>query len=137
MKRTAINPSAWGAAFEMNQGEVTEGETRRLRFSGQAALVDDLGSPIGVSPAHAGDMAGQMRMALGHIDAILEGAGMGRENLVQLRFYTTDPATFLEHYEIYAEWIAAAGVRPPQSLLGVAALALPELMVEIEAEAAA
>jgi enamine deaminase RidA (YjgF/YER057c/UK114 family) len=34
--------------------------------------------------------------------------------------------------DVYAEWIQEAGTRPPQSLLGVNRLVLPELLVEIE-----
>ena len=44
---------------------------------------------------------------------------------------------FLRNYDVYAEWMASAGTRPPQSLIGVQRLVLPELMVEIEVEAAA
>ncbi len=43
---------------------------------------------------------------------------------------------FLKNYDIYAEWIAEAGMRPPQSLIGVQRLVLEELIVEIEVEAA-
>ena len=39
--------------------------------------------------------------------------------------------------EIYASWIGEAEVMPPQSLLGVARLALPDLLVEIEVLAGA
>ena len=47
-----------------------------------------------------------------------------------------DIDAFLENYDVYAEWIGEAGTTPPQSLLGVNRLVLPELMVEIEAVAA-
>ena len=36
-----------------------------------------------------------------------------------------------------AKWIDDAGIMPPQSLIGVARLVLPDLVVEIEATAAA
>ncbi len=137
MERTAINPTAWGLGFSMNQGEVVEGATRTLRCSGQVALEEDPAAPLGVSVVAAGDMRAQIASALASIDALLAGAGMQRSHVVFLHFYTTDVDAFLEHYDVYAEWIGAAGVRPPQTLLGVARLALPELLVEIEATAAA
>ena len=137
MNRTSINPSAWGLAFQMDQGEVVEGATRHLRCSGQVDLHEDLDAPMGVKASAPGDMRRQIEIALTNIDALLREAGMGRENLVLLRFFTTDVDAFLEHYEVYAAWITPAGIRPPQSLLGVQRLALPELMVEIEVEAAA
>ena len=42
----------------------------------------------------------------------------------------------MKRENVYAAWIAEAGTRSPQSLLGVQRLVLPELMVEIEASAA-
>ena len=137
MQRTPINPVEWGLAFQMNQGEVIEGTNRHLRCSGQVDLHDDPDNEMGIGTKCPNDMPGQIRIALANIDAILQAAGMERVNIVSLRFYTTDVDAFLENYGIYADWIAPAGIRPPQSLLGVARLALPELVVEIECEAAA
>lgn len=137
MKRTSVNPTDWGLAYNMDQGEIVEGAVRHLRLSGQVALVPDPESELGVSVEHPQDIAGQMTSALANIDAVLDNAGMGRENIVHMRFFTTDIDGFLANYGIYADWISAAGITPPQSLLGVQRLVLPELVVEIEAEAAA
>lgn len=137
MKREAINPQSWGQAFQMNQGEVVEGVTRTLHMSGQTSLVDDPGAELGVSVSYPGDMRGQIEASLAQIEALLEGAGMTRANLLSLRFFTTDVAAFLEQYDAYATWIGAAGTMPPQTLLEVKGLALPELLVEIEATAGA
>ena len=43
----------------------------------------------------------------------------------------------MANYDVYAEWLATAGIRPPMTLLGVAQLAVPGLLIEIEMEAAA
>ncbi|MGF1625719.1 MAG: RidA family protein, partial [Alphaproteobacteria bacterium] len=137
MQRTSVNPKAsdWGLRYGMDQGEVVTGATRHLRCSGQCALVSDADQPFGYRTLHVSDIAGQMRAALANIDAILDGAGMGRQNIVFLRFFTVDVDAFLANYQIYADWIAPAGTRPPQSLLGLARLATPDLLVEIECEA--
>lgn len=137
MQRTSINPPAsdWGLKYIMDQGEVVTGTTRRLRCSGQVALVSDPDADYGYRVEHKGDLAGQIRAALANIDKLLEGAGMTRANLVFLRFYTVDIDGFLANYQIYAEWIAPSGIRPPQTLLGLTRLADPDLLVEIEAEA--
>ena len=66
-----------------------------------------------------------------------EVTGMGREDRVYMRVYTTDVDGFLTNYDVYADWIGQTGLKPPQTLLGVQRLALPEFMVEIEALAAA
>ena len=72
-----------------------------------------------------------------NINALLEKAGMDRKNIVGLRIYTTDVDAFLANYGVYSDWIAPAGIKPPQTLLGISKLAMPGLMVEIEIEAAA
>jgi len=121
----------------MDQGEVTEGVSRHLHCSGQVAVAPADGTELGFTVLHPGDIRGQMEAALANVDAVLAGAGMDRSNILSLRFFTTDIDGFLENYEVYATWIAEAGTRPPQSLLGVNRLVLPELLVEIEAVAGA
>ena len=86
-------------------------------------------------PQHAGDMAAQVAMAVDNLEAVLREADMGLANVVRLNIYTTDVDAFFAHYGTMAERLAAAGVAPPGTLLGVARLAFPELMVEIEATA--
>ena len=137
MERTAVNPSDWGQAFFMNQAEVVTGGTRRFKCSGQVAMQPDPESEIGLGAAHVGDMAGQIAAALGSVDELLAGAEMDRSNIVFINFFTTDIDGFLANYGAYAEWIAPSGVMPPQSLIGVSRLVLPDLLVEIEVEAVA
>ena len=61
--------------------------------------------------------------------------GRGRSNVVRLNIYTTDVDQFFNSYGEMAGRLAAAGVAPPGTLLGVTRLAFPDLMVEIEATA--
>jgi enamine deaminase RidA (YjgF/YER057c/UK114 family) len=137
MKRTQVNPSDWGLQFAMSQGEIVEGVSRQLRLSGQVAVEPDPSADFGIRVVGPGDIRAQMVKALQSVDDVLEAAGMGRENVVHLHFFTTDPDGFLANYDVYAEWIAPADITPPQSLIGVQRLALPDLLVEIEATAAA
>lgn len=137
MERTAVNPTDWGQAFFMNQGEVVTGATRRLRCSGQVALEPDPDSEMGLGVAHVGDMAGQLSAALKSVDDVLAEADMDRSNIVFINFFTTDIDDFLANYGSYAEWIAPSGVMPPQSLIGVSRLVMPDLLVEVEVEAEA
>ena len=83
------------------------------------------------------DMRGQFEAALANIDALLNEADMDRSNIVNVHFFTTDIDGLMANYDVYAEWIGPAGVMPPQSLLGVQRLAMPELLVEVEVSAAA
>ena len=124
-------------SLEVNQGEIVEGASRHLRCSGQIAVEPDADAELGVRVIAPNAIREQIACALANVDAVLSGAHMSRSNVVNLRFYTTDVDAFLANYDVYAEWIAPAGTRPPQSVLGVQRLALPELMIEIEVEAAA
>ena len=131
IQRTAVNPWPWSVDMGFNQGEVVEGYRRTLFCAGQTAMSAD------GQPQHAGDMAAQVAMAVDNLEAVLRDAGMGLANVVRLNIYTTDVDEFFAHYGTMGERMAAAGVAPPGTLLGVARLAFPELMVELEATAVA
>ena len=54
---------------------------------------------------------------------------------VRLDVYPTDVDELLRQYQVVVRRLEAAGVRPPSTLLGVARLAAPELLVELQAMA--
>lgn len=129
MKRTAVNPWPWSQQYGFNQAELVEGFERMLVVSGQIA------SDADGAPQHPGDMAAQIALALDNLEAVLAGGGMSLADVVRLTIYTTDVDAFLAHNDVFAGPLAAAGVMPAATLLGVARLAYPELLVEIEATA--
>jgi enamine deaminase RidA (YjgF/YER057c/UK114 family) len=131
VERTAVNPWTWSLNFGFNQGEVVEGGARVLFCAGQTSVDGD------GNPQHPGDMAAQIALAADNLEAVLSGAGMSLANVVRLNFYTTDVDAFLAKAEVLAQRTGAAGVAPPGTLLGVARLAFPELMIELEATAVA
>ena len=131
MERTAVNPWTWSAEFGYNQGEVVSGQTRTVYCSGQTAMSAD------GRPQHAGDMAAQVALSLGNLEAVLDEAGMSLANLVRLNVYTTDIDRLFEHYGVLASRLAAARVAPSTTMLGVTRLAIPTLMVELEGIAVA
>ena len=53
----------------------------------------------------------------------------------ELNYYTTDVDAFLAVFDAAVGRLSQAGCRPASTLLGVARLAFPELMIEIEATA--
>lgn len=132
--RTPVNPTPWAMEF-YNQGEVVSGVLRTLHIAGQVSVVDDPGSVWGVKASKPNDMRDQMAGALAAIDAVLEGAGMTRDNLVHMQFFVTDMDAGLDSVDILMAWLGDR--RPPQSFIGVQSLFLPDLMIEIEATAAA
>lgn len=131
MKRSAVNPWKWSIPFGFNQGELIEAPSRTLYCAGQTA-VDGNGKP-----QHDGDMAAQVDLALDNLEAVLKGADMSLSNVVRLTVYTTDVDATIQHFGKLTGRLAAANVRPAQTLLGVAKLAFPSIMVELEATAVA
>ena len=131
MERTAVNPWTWSLNFGFNQGEVVDGATRVLFCAGQTSVDGD------GTPQHPGDMAAQIGLAADNLQAVLAQAGMGLANVVRLNFYTTDVDAFIANAAVLGERTGAAGVAPTGTLLGVARLAFPELMIELEATAVA
>lgn len=131
MQRTAVNPVTWSLELGFNQGEVVSGETRTLYVSGQTAMSTD------GRPEHDGDIAAQLALALDNLEAVLVAADMSLSNLVRLNVYTTDVDALFPHYGELAGRLAAAGVAPATTLLGVVRLAIPGQMVELEATAVA
>jgi enamine deaminase RidA (YjgF/YER057c/UK114 family) len=110
---------------------LVEGVTRTLYCAGQTS-VDENGAA-----QHPNDMAAQIALAADNLEAVLAEAGMTLANVVRLNFYTTDVEGYLTHAGVIGARLAAASVAPAGTLLGVAGLAFPELLIEIEATAVA
>jgi enamine deaminase RidA (YjgF/YER057c/UK114 family) len=122
MERTAINPWDWSLQFGFNQAELVTSPSKVLVCSGQTAIDGD------GNVQHAGDIAGQIAMAVGNLAAVLRDAGMTLDDVVRITAFTTDMDGFLAA-------IGALGERKPSAftLIGVTRLAYPELLVELEA----
>ena len=60
---------------------------------------------------------------------------MERANVVRLNVYTTDVDSVLQHFGVLTERFAGTGERFASSLLGVARLPAPDLLVTLEATA--
>ena len=131
MERTAVNPVAWSQEMGFNQGEVVSGEARTLYISGQTAMSKD------GRPEHDGDVAAQLALAVDNLEAVLSAADMSLANLVRLNVYTTDVDGLFPHYGVLAGRLGAAGVAPTTTMLGVARLAIPGQLVELEGTAVA
>jgi enamine deaminase RidA (YjgF/YER057c/UK114 family) len=85
------------------------------------------------SSQHPGDIAGQARAVLAIIERALAEGGFAFEDVVRTRMFITDVALvgplLAVHGEIFGE------IRPASTLVAVAGLIHPSLLVEIEAEA--
>jgi enamine deaminase RidA (YjgF/YER057c/UK114 family) len=129
MERRAINPWSWQDNFGFVQANEITGAQKVLYCSGQTS-VDENGTPL-----HEGDMAAQAGKALDNLEAVLKDAGMELSNVVHLTIYTTDVDATIA--SLGAVGPRLAPIKAAQTLIGVARLAFPPLMIEIEATAVA
>jgi enamine deaminase RidA (YjgF/YER057c/UK114 family) len=130
MQKTPVNPWPWSLSLGYNQAELITGATRHLNCAGQTA-VDASGAP-----QHPGDMRSQLSLALDNLESVLNAAGMGLADITRLGIFTTDVDAALQHFDIFGARMGRAGVAAPMTLLGVTRLAMPQLLIEIEATAA-
>jgi enamine deaminase RidA (YjgF/YER057c/UK114 family) len=127
MERTAVNPWSWSVQIGFDQAQLVEGRRRELICSGQDAVDAD------GNAQHPGDMAAQITLAVDNLEAVLADAGMTLANVVRLNVYTTDVDTLLQHFGTLTDRFQ--GRRFASTLLGVARLASPQLLVALEATA--
>jgi enamine deaminase RidA (YjgF/YER057c/UK114 family) len=129
MERRVINPWTWQDQLGFVQANEITGVQRVLLCSGQTS-VDDDGNPV-----NPGDMAGQTNKALDNLETVLGQAGLKLSNVVRMNIYTTDVDAFFEAAPEIMSRLARAECRFASTLLGVARLGYPELLVELEATA--
>ena len=130
-QRRVINPWGWQDEFGFVQANEVSNVQRVLICAGQAAI-DAEGKPL-----HPGDMRAQFIEALDNLETVLREADFTLSDVMRLNYYTTDVDQFFGVYDILTSRLAEAGCRPATMLVGVARLAYPEMLIEIEATAVA
>jgi enamine deaminase RidA (YjgF/YER057c/UK114 family) len=124
-----INPWAWQDQFAFSQAVAAAPPSRWLFCAGQGSADAD-GNIM-----HPGDIGRQLTQSLDNVETVLEQAGADLSQVVRLTYYTTDVDGLLGVWHLVAERLGKAGCRPASTLLGVARLAHPDMLVEIEATA--
>ncbi|GAA0471182.1 RidA family protein [Parasphingorhabdus litoris] len=99
-----------------------------LFLSGQAAI-DEMGNIVG-----AEDFDQQVAQTFVNIDRVLAAGGSSRDKIVKVTIYLTDMANFPKIVEARKQYFSEP--YPADTIVEVKALALPELMVEIDVIAA-
>jgi len=97
--------------------------------SGQAAL-DEHGAIVG-----AGDFDAQAEQTFRNLARVLEAGGSSLDRVVKVTIFLTDMANFPKIVELRKRWFTAP--YPADTIVQVGSLALPELVIEIEAIAVA
>lgn len=132
MANTKINPAGLydAVGYGFSHASLQAGG-RTLHLAGQVAW-DSQGNVVG-----AGDLAAQTAQALANLHAVLEEAGATPADIIRLRTYVVDHSP-----DKLGPVLGAIGgfygdaTPAPNTFIGVAALALPDFLVEIEATAA-
>ncbi|WP_428530547.1 RidA family protein [Rhodopila sp.] len=81
--------------------------------------------------AHPGDFKAQAHAALAALKAQIEAGGATLANVVKVTTYITDMRHRADYGPIRIEFFGPK--MPPHTLIGVASLAAPEYLIEIEA----
>jgi enamine deaminase RidA (YjgF/YER057c/UK114 family) len=106
------------------------GYSRAVRIGPHIAVAGTTGPG---PAADIGDIGAQTREALRRIEVALNQAGATLSDVVRTRIYVTDISRWREvaavHSEVFGE------IRPAATMVEVAALIAPQLLVEIEADA--
>ena len=122
-RKQKIDPGwAWDDVYPLSQG-VRHGQM--IFVSGQVAIGPD-GQLVG-----PGDIKAQTHQAFRNVAAVLEKAGAGLKDIVKITSYLTDESTFgrmLEaRHEVFGDEL------PASTAVTVSKLALPDLLIEVEA----
>ena len=127
-----LNPDGLPKPDVYRQVAIATG-SRMVFLAGQVARDAD-GAPVG-----AGDLAAQVEQAFRNVATALDAAGGTFDDVAKLTVYVVDWAP--EKMAALGEGIGRASVAlgieavRPVTLIGVAALAEPDLLVEVEATA--
>ena len=122
-----INPRELHPAPGYSHIAIGKGQ-RLVCFAGQVALATDF-SIIG-----GDDLAAQTRAAMKNLESALNAVGASWGDIVRRTIYTlapTEVATISEAIES----VTGSSEHPAQTIVGVTGLALPGLLIEIEATA--
>jgi enamine deaminase RidA (YjgF/YER057c/UK114 family) len=106
--------------------KVTGGTT--IYLAGYGAFQDEAGK------SYAGDFDGQVRLSFQRIRETLEKAGGRLDDIVTMTVFITDIASGTRFTQLRKEFFQE-GRFPASALIGIKALARPEMMVEIQAVA--
>jgi enamine deaminase RidA (YjgF/YER057c/UK114 family) len=123
-----INPPALPVPVGYSQVVATQG-SRTIYVAGQVAL-DVIGNVVA-----PGDVIGQARRAFANVKSAVEAAGATVEDIVKVTWYVVGYRPELLPHLAAARRDVFGDHAPASTLVGVAALANPDYLVEVEAVA--
>lgn len=128
MTLTKINPPALPVPRGYTQVVASQG-ARTIYVAGQVS-VDVIGNVVA-----PGDVVGQARRAFTNVKSAVEAAGATVEDIVKVTWYVVGYRSELLPHLAAARSDVFGDHAPASTLIGVAALASPDYLVEVEAVA--
>lgn len=125
MKKTIVNPWKWQDQFFFSQAIKVEEAKGIVFVAGQGGI-----SAEGEVLAK-GDFKTQVRQAFENIKTVLEASGATLKDVVKTNAYITDMRYLNDYIEVYSQYFKEEC--PTSTLVGVASLAIPGMMIEVEA----
>jgi 2-iminobutanoate/2-iminopropanoate deaminase len=126
MEKHQINPWTWQERFGFSHAWRVEGAQSVIFIAGQGPVSPD-GDVEG-----AGDFEAQARLTFENLRSVLEQAGASFDAVVKVTVYLTDMSKLRDFARVRNEFISTE--RPPASTaIEVSSLALPGMMIEVEA----
>src|SRR4051794_38227826 len=125
MEKQQVNPWSWQDRAGFSQAWRVDGVSNVVFVSGQGAISAE-GELIG-----GGGFEAQVRTTFEDLRTVLEGAGASFGHVVKLGVYLTDIGLLRDYGRIRAELMP--GPPPASTAVQVVALAVPGMMIEVEA----
>ena len=125
MKKTQINPWEWQDNFGFSQAWKVDEAKSVIFVSGQASISAE-GTVM-----HEGDFQAQVRLTFENLRTVLEESGASLDDVVKLGAYFVDIRKLPDYGAVQAEFFK--GNVPAQTAVEVSSLALPGMLIEVEA----
>jgi reactive intermediate/imine deaminase len=122
--KTQVNPWGWQDQFGFSQGWKVDGAQSLVFVSGQIPATSD-GAVV------EGGFEAQARQVFENLGTVLQQAGATYESIVKVTVFLTDISNLPEYRRIKSQFIP--GRQPAATAVEVRSLALPQMMIEVEA----
>jgi len=127
MEKDNVNPWDWQDLFGFSQAWKIKNPGTVIEVSGQTSTNEE------AEVLHKDDFTAQTRRVFENMQKVLHESGAEFDDVVKLQAFITDSKYVEQYGKVQSEFFPDKS--PAQTLLVVKSLALPELMVEVEATA--
>jgi 2-iminobutanoate/2-iminopropanoate deaminase len=125
VEKQQVNPWTWQEKFGFSHAWRVDGAQSIVFLAGQGPVSPD-GQVVG-----EGEFEAQARQTFENLGTVLAQAGAGFEAVVKVTAYLTDMAKLRDYARVRNEFIT--GDPPASTAVEVSSLALPGMMIEVDA----